>query len=312
MKKIIFMGTPEFAVPSLQKLIDEDYEIGLVVTQPDRPAGRGKKLTSPPVKRLAEANGIDVFQPENLKKNSEELDRLLQIKCDFLVVVAFGQILPQALLDHPKLAPLNVHASILPAYRGAAPIARAIMEGDETTGVSIQWMVKELDMGDVLYQIPCKIEETDTAESLHDKLKNIGAQALTSCLSQFHNDQVQRKEQDPRVGSYANKLEKSEAMISFSDHAFQVHRKIMGLNPWPVAECKMLGERLRIFRSEFIARPPEAESGTVIEVSKDKIIVACLEGCVGLLEVQLENKKRLPVKEFLNAKSVPVGLVLGT
>lgn len=313
MKKpsLIFLGTPEFAIPSLQKLIDEGFEIKLVVTQPDRPSGRGKKITPPPVKELALLNDIEVFQPESLRKNKEEREKILEIECDFLIVVAFGQILPVEILEHAKIAPLNVHSSLLPAYRGAAPIARAITEGEEKTGVTIQWMVEALDMGDILYQIPSSISESDTAETLHDRLKDVGAQALTSCLHQFENNQIVRTPQDARIGSYASKLEKAESKIDFKDTAFNVHRKIMGLNPWPVAECQLMGERLRVFESRFVPRPAEGEPGTVVDITNDEIIVACGEACVGFTLVQQENKKRMPVSEFLKGRPLPTGLIFG-
>jgi len=306
------MGTPDFALPCLQRLIENDqWNLRLVVTQPDRPAGRGKKLQAPPIKVLAEKFQIPVLQPTKLREDPEALDQILNTPCDFLVVVAFGQILPKGILDHPKVAPLNVHASLLPAYRGAAPIARSIMEEENKTGVSIQWMVKKLDMGDVLYQIPCTIEENDTAADLHDKLKILGAQALVHCLELFKKDQIERHPQTARVGSYASKLQKEESKISFKDRAIAVHRKIMGMNPWPVAECQLLGTRLRIFRSQFLPRPADAEPGTVLEVGEQGIIVACIEGCVALLELQMENRKQLPVADFLRGHPLPTGLILG-
>ena len=306
------MGTPEFAVPSLKSLIESSHEISLVVTQPDRPSGRGHKITEPPVKVLARENGLRVFQPENLKKNSNELESILQIPCDFLVVVAFGQILPKKLLSHPKVAPLNVHASLLPDYRGAAPIARAILEGDIQTGVTIQWMEEALDMGDILLQSICRIEESDTAESLHDRLKFLGAQTLTNCLQRFEKNEIKRHPQNPRIGSYAPKLKKEESWISFQEPASTVHRKIMGLNPWPVAQCRMAGKVLRVFRSEFLARPTlGADPGAVLDTSDGEIVVACEDGCVGLLEVQLENRKRLLASEFLKGHPIPQGLILG-
>lgn len=310
--KIIFMGTPDFATPSLQALIDEGFDIQLVVTQPDRPSGRGQKLTPPPIKVLAQQNQIEVLQPESLRRDELSRKKILETECDFLIVVAFGQILPKEILDHPKVAPLNVHASLLPAYRGAAPIARSIMQSETETGVSIQWMVEELDMGDVLFQLPCRIEESDTSANLHDHLKTLGAQALISCLSLFERHQIQRRAQDRRVGSYAEKLQKLEAKISFDQPAHELHRKIMGMNPWPVAECQLLGQRLRIFKTEFVARQTDAEPGTIVDVGADELIVACLDGCIGILELQLESRKRLPTKEFLKGMSVPVGLILGT
>jgi len=305
------MGTPEFAVPSLQKLISENYNIRLVVTQPDRPKGRGQKLSPPPIKVLAEQHGIPVLQPGALRKDVEARSKILGTACDFLVVVAFGQILPKEILDHPKLAPLNVHASLLPAYRGAAPIARAIIEGETETGVTIQWMTEALDMGDILHQKKTLLQDTESAGELHDRMKLIGAEALLESLEMFKEDRVTRIRQDPRVGSYADKLKKQEAQISFHAPAERVHRQIMGLNPWPVAECRLMGQRLRLLRSRFVPRRPDADPGTVVDVSDDEIIVSCADACVAILELQQENRRRITTREFLQGHSLPKGLVLG-
>ena len=306
------MGTPEFAVPTLQALSDAGYPIKLVVTQPDRPSGRGQKLTPPPVKVLAQQLGLEVFQPESLKSSQEARQKILSTPCDFLVVIAFGQILPASILEHPSVAPLNVHASMLPAYRGAAPIARSIMEGDEQTGITIQWMIEALDQGDVLLQTPCAISEEDTAQSLHDKLKQLGSQSLVRCLELFAKDQIVRRSQDARVGSYASKLSKDESLISFNQNAFFVHRTIMGLNPWPGAQCRLGGKPLKIWKSKFLPRPAASDPGTILEVNESEIVVSCGEGCIALMEVQEENRKRMPVSEFLKGHQVPVGLILGT
>lgn len=305
------MGTPEFAVPSLKALIDNQWEVQMVVTQPDRPAGRGQQMQAPPVKNLALEHGIPVLQLSSFRKEPEALQKLKSVECDFLVVAAFGQILPDEVLSHPKIAPLNVHASLLPAYRGAAPIARAIMEGEVRSGVTIQWMIEALDQGDILYQIPCDLKESDTAVELHDRLKTIGAQALLECLARFERDQIHRIPQDPRIGSYARKLTKEEARISFDAPAYNVHRKIMGLNPWPVAECQLAGQRLKVYRSRFEPRPSEADPGTVVDITDDALVIACRDGCVSLLEIQMENRKRLPVREFLQGYPIRKGLILG-
>lgn len=310
-KKIIFMGTPDFAVPSLQALIDSDYEVSLVVTQPDRARGRGQKLSPSPIKELALLHEIPVLQPESLRKDEASLKQILEMGCDFLVVVAFGQILPKSLLEMPRIAPLNVHASLLPAYRGAAPIARSLMEGEKETGVTIQWMVEALDMGDILHQKKTPIEDDDTSESLHDRLKEIGAEALMEALDLFSRDQIERQRQDPRIGSYASKLKKSEAAIDFSRPAEELHKKIMGLNPWPVAECQVAGQRLRIFKSRFVPRQPGASPGVILDVTDDEIIVSCENACVALLEVQMENRKRMKTSDFLRGQKLPTGLVLG-
>ncbi len=306
------MGTPDFAVPCLKALMESTFSIPLVVTQPDRPAGRGQKLQPPPVKVCAEAHGIPVFQPTSFRKNPEAVQKILSIPCDFLVVVAFGQLLPSEILKHPKTAPLNVHASLLPAYRGAAPIPRAIMEGDEQTGVTIQWMIEALDQGDILYQVSCPIEPDDTAGTLHDKLKGLGAKALLTSLELFEHDKIIRRSQDARVGTYAAKLDKREARISFDQPAIFVHRAIMGMNPWPIAQCQLHGKNLRIFRSRFVARPADAEPGTVVDTSEGEILVACQQGCIALLEVQMENRNRLSAREFLKGHPIPTGLILGS
>jgi methionyl-tRNA formyltransferase len=305
------MGTPEFAVPSLQALIREGYPIKLVVTQPDRPAGRGQKLTPPPIKILAEENALPILQPKSLRQDLAAAEKILSTPCDFIVVVAFGQILPKNILDHPKVAPLNVHASLLPAYRGAAPIARAIIEGEEKSGVTIQWMIEALDQGDILIQLPCTISEEDTAENLHDHLKDLGAQALLNCLDLFSKSQIVRRSQDARVGSYAAKLTKEEAFISFHQPAQLVHRAIMGMNPWPIAKCQLTGKVLRLFCSHFVARHTEAPPGTVIDTSDNEIVVACLQGCIAITEVQVENRNRLSTAEFLKGHPIPTGLILG-
>ncbi len=305
------MGTPDFAVPSLEALIASDYSIPLVVTQPDRPKGRGQKLQPPPVKEVAIQNGIEVYQPESLKSSSEAREKILETPCDFLVVVAFGQILPNDILSHPKVAPLNVHASLLPAYRGAAPIARSIMEGEQKTGVTIQWMIEPLDQGDILLQVQTPISDSDTSGSLHDRLKDLGAQALLDCLKLFHENRIIRRSQDARVGSYAAKLQKDERMISFNQPSHFVHRSVMGMNPWPVAQCQLMGENLKIYRTELIPRMTDAEPGTIVDTQDGMIVVACQNGCVGITEVQLENRNRMSAKDFLRGREVPTGLILG-
>lgn len=311
MARIIFLGTPDFAVPTLDALLKEKHEVLAVITQPDRPSGRGQKTHFSPVKIRAQESHLKIYQPENLRKNTDELAEIMKIQCDFLVVIAYGQILPRTLLEHPRVAPLNVHASLLPAYRGAAPIARAIMEGEEKTGVTIQWMIEALDQGDILHQSLCAIEESDTAQSLHDKLKFLGAEALLRTLKLFETDKITRISQDARIGTYARKLSKEEASLSFNQSAFFVHRAIMGLNPWPVAECHLGGKKLRIFKSRFIPRASDAEPGTVIDTSDGEITVSCLQGCVALMEVQLENRKRMATSEFLRGHPIPTGLILG-
>lgn len=311
MKRILFAGTSDFAVASLQQLVEENYEIPLVVSQPDRPAGRGNKLKAPPVKEAAQSLGLPVLQTASLQKDPKAREQIFSTPCDFLVVAAFGQILDSPILTHPKIAPLNIHASLLPAYRGAAPIARAIMEGETKTGVTIQWINENLDQGDILTQIPCRIEENDTAGRLHERLVPLGAQALLQCLHSFETNQIRRQAQDPRVGSYASKLKKEETRIHFHQDGIFVHRQIMGMNPWPIAECRFAGQRLRIFESRFIPRDSRSQPGTVVDIDNQGVVVACQHGCISLVELQLEGRRRMPIYEFLKGNPIQTGLVLG-
>jgi len=246
--KIIFAGTPEFAVPCLQMLLDSEHEICAVYTQPDRPAGRGRKLQPSPVKELALTAGIPVFQPLTMK-TSEDLQQISAFNADLMVVVAYGMILTQAVLDEPKLGCINVHASLLPRWRGAAPIQRALMAGDEKTGVTIMQIVRKLDAGDMLHKEECMIGPTDTAVDLHDKLSALGAIGLAKVLKQIEAGTVHPERQDEALVTYAEKLEKSEAVIDWTQPAADIARKVRGLNSWPVAQTLYQGNVLRIWQA---------------------------------------------------------------
>ncbi len=311
MMKIIFAGTPDFAVPALQRLIDSEHEICAVYTQPDRRAGRGRKLTPPPVKVLAQEAGLEVYQPLNFKK-AEDLQQLQSLEADVMVVVAYGLILPQAVLDAPKRGCINIHGSLLPRWRGAAPIHRAVIAGDEETGVTIMQVVKKLDAGDMLHKEYCPIGEHDTSSDLHDRLADMGAGGLMKVLAQVEAGTETPESQDEALVTYAEKLDKSESSLDWNLSAVELDRKVRGLNSWPVGQTIFQGKNLRIWRSEVQGtedREQKAEAGTVVSDGK-KMLVVTGDGLLSLLEVQLPGGKRLPVQAFLNSHQVD-GIRLG-
>ncbi len=306
--KIIFAGTPEFARPALQTLIDSEHEIAAVYTQPDRPFGRGRKLKASPVKALAVQAGLPVLQPETFRDDAQ-LQRLAGFAADLMVVVAYGLILPQAVLDIPRLGCVNVHASLLPRWRGAAPIQRAIMAGDEKTGITIMKMALQLDAGDILHQEECRIGESETATQLHDRLAVLGAMELDKVLSAYTTGFVQGVAQDESQVTYANKLEKAEAVLDWNSPAIELARKVRGLNAWPVAQTRYCGKALRIWQAEAVAEQHAQQPGRVRVNANKRMDVATGDGYLRLLEVQLPGGKRLPVQAFLNAHDVE-GLIL--
>lgn len=306
--KIIFAGTPEFAVPSLQMLIASGHEICAVYTQPDRPSGRGRQLHPTPVKAVALAAGLPVFQPLTLKTD-EDLQQLIALNADLIVVVAYGMILTQAVLDVPPLGCINVHGSLLPRWRGAAPIQRALMAGDETTGVTIMKIVRKLDAGDMLHKEELIISDTDTSHDLYLKLADLGAIGLAKVLTQLENGTLHAEVQDEALVTYAEKLSKAEAVIDWTESADVISRKIRGLNPWPVAETTYQGQVLRIWQAEALTELTELPAGVVSCVDK-QFDVATGQGVLRLLEVQLPNGKRMTAQAFLNAHAAN-GVQLG-
>ena len=306
--RIIFAGTPDFAVPSLQMLAASKHEICAVYTQPDRPAGRGRKLQPSPVKELAISKGIPVVQPLSLKPEAD-LQQLRNLNPELMVVVAYGMILPQAVLDIPKYGCINVHGSLLPRWRGAAPIQRAVMAGDEKTGVTIMRIVYKLDAGDMLHKEECAITPQDTAGMLYEKLAALGAIGLEKVLDQIESGTLKAEKQDENLVTYAEKLSKTEAELDWTQSAEQLARKVMGLNPWPVAQTHYQGEALRIWQAEAIASDNKADSGTVICTNKT-LDVSTGNGLLRLHEVQLPGGKRLLIQAFLNSHH-PQGVVLG-
>ena len=297
---IIFAGTPEFAAVSLEALIQSRHSICAVYTQPDRPAGRGRKLKPSPVKQLALQHQIPVLQPKSLK-DLEAQQQLASWNPDLMVVVAYGLLLPAAVLQIPRLGCINVHASILPRWRGAAPIQRSILAGDKETGVTIMQMDVGLDTGDMLLKSTTPINQNDTSQTLHDRLAEIGARSLVDTLDLMVNDKLAPQKQDDKQSCYAAKIQKSEALIDWQQSAEQIHRQIRAFNPWPVAQTTVDGNTLRLWNAEFMAEPCSQPPGTVIDESKSGIAVATGNGVLQITQLQLPGGKPLAAADFINA-----------
>ncbi|MEQ1635568.1 MAG: methionyl-tRNA formyltransferase [Methylococcales bacterium] len=300
--KIIFAGTPAFAVPTLQMLINSEHQICAVYTQPDRPAGRGRHLTPSPVKVLAVQAGIPVYQPETLK-TPEALAQLRALEADLMVVVAFGMLLPQTVLDVPKMGCINVHASLLPRWRGAAPIQRSIMAGDAETGVTIMQIALKLDAGDMLHKEVLKIGEHDTAIDVHDQLAELGASGLQKVLARLQSGTLQPEPQAEALVTYAAKLHKQEATLDWTQPALQLSRQVRGLYGWPVAQSSLHGQVMRIWRAHEAAGEVNVVPGTVLR-EEHGLKVATGAGWLCLDEVQLPGGKRLPIRDFMNSHSI--------
>ena len=289
---------------ALQALLDSEHDVIAVYTQPDRPAGRGRKLTASPVKALAQQFQIPVYQPISLK-DTDAQEQLAALQADVMIVVAYGLILPEAVLNAPRYGCLNIHASVLPRWRGAAPIQRAILAGDAESGVTIMQMDKGLDTGDMLTIRTCPIADDDTGSSLHDRLADMGALALLQTLGDIEAKRLQPVVQDDRQATYAHKLDKQEALINWQDDAAFIVRKIQAFNSWPVAYTHYNGKSLRLWQARFIALDPgRVPEGSVIAESAEGIDIAAQNGIVRVLELQMPGKKRIMVKDFINGQSL--------
>ena len=305
--RIVFMGTPDFAVPSLQALIDAGHDVCAVYTQPDKPQGRKQILTAPPVKTLALEHDIPVFQPNTLK-NEDEQARLREIAPEVIIVVAYGKLLPKAVLDIPPHGCINVHGSLLPRWRGAAPIQWAVIAGDEMAGVTTMQMAEGLDTGDMLLTYETKVGEKETAGELFDRLAQSGAELLTQTLVKL--DEITPRPQDDAQSCYAHMLDKQMAVIDWSKSAHEIDCLIRGLNPWPIALTTLSGERLKVFAAE--KANGRGEPGTVLEADPKKgLTVACGEGALKLTEIQLVGGKRMKATDFLRGHAIEVGTKLG-
>ncbi|SDB88065.1 methionyl-tRNA formyltransferase [Pelagirhabdus alkalitolerans] len=311
MKSIVFMGTPDFAVPVLRSLIEEGYHIPLVVTQPDRPKGRKKVMTPPPVKEEALKQGIRVFQPEKIK---DDYDPIKEIDPDLIVTAAFGQILPKGLLDIPEYGCINVHASLLPEFRGGAPIHYALLKGKEKTGITIMYMVEALDAGDMLSQEVLEIEETDHVGTLHDKLSEIGSNLLLDTIPKLFEGSISPIQQNDDEATYAPNIKREQEQIDWNQSASAIYDHVRGLHPWPVASTTVNGKNMKVWWVEKTDQTSSEAPGKIVGHNRDQILVSCQgRDTIALKEIQLAGKKRTDVKDYLNGSGqlLEVGTQLG-
>ncbi|HEX2769563.1 MAG TPA: methionyl-tRNA formyltransferase [Geobacteraceae bacterium] len=305
--RLVFMGTPEFAVPALQKLIDRGEVVSAVVTQPDRPKGRGQQLAPPQVKILAEGHGIPVLQPARVRA-PDFIEVMRELRPDLILVVAFGQILPKALLDIPRYGCINVHASLLPRYRGAAPINWCIMNGETETGVTTMQMDAGLDTGDMLLKKAIPIGPDETARELHDRLSLSGAEALAETLDLLVSGMLTPEEQDDRLSSYAPMLKKEDGRIDWDREPQTIRNLVRGLTPWPGAYSFLGGKTLKIFLCRVAGGA--GTPGTVLQADRSGLVIACRNGGLLVDELQLEGKKRISAKDFLVGYKIKPGFIL--
>jgi len=306
--RTVFMGTPDFACATLQGVIDAGVNLVGVFTQPDRPKGRGKKLAPPPVKVLAEANGIPVFQPQRLRR-PEAVEELRQLEPELVVVVAYGQILPKEVLEIPKYGCINVHASLLPRYRGAAPINKVIIDGESETGITTMLMDEGLDTGDMLIKRSLAIAPDETAGELHDRLARLGCETMEETLRQLCAGELVPQKQDDALSCYAPMLKKEDGCIDWTRSARQLHNQVRGLSPWPGAFTSLADEVLKFADTHVVEG--QGEPGQVLAAGNDGVVIACGEQALSLGALQLPGKRMLPAGEFLRGASLEVGTLLG-
>lgn len=306
--KIVFMGTPDFAVSSLEALI-EKFGVEAVFTQPDRPRGRGKKMVFSPVKEVAVKHDIKVFQPEKLKDDREAVEYLKELKPDFIIVVAFGQILTKEVLDIPKYGCINLHASLLPMYRGAAPLNWVIINGEKKSGNTTMLMDVGLDTGDMLLKDEVEITDNMTSGELHDILMNRGGELLIKTIEGLADGSIKGEKQEGET-CYAKMLSKETGKINWNNSAESIHNLIRGLNPRPIAHTTYKDENMKIYESEVLAENSNKEAGTIIEVSKKGMKVSCGKGILLVKKIQFPNGKPLTIEQYINGKDIEVGCKL--
>ncbi|MEN9532726.1 MAG: hypothetical protein RIQ83_1950 [Pseudomonadota bacterium] len=299
--KLIFAGTPDFAARHLAALLSSDHEVVAVYTQPDKPAGRGQKLTASPVKELALTHNLPVYQPASLR-NEEAQAELAALGADLMVVVAYGLILPKVVLDTPRLGCINVHGSLLPRWRGAAPIQRAIWAGDAETGVTIMQMDVGLDTGAMIRKVSCPIAADETSTSLYDKLAGLGPQALVDTLNAMAAGDTAAEQQDDSLANYAQKLSKEEARIDWSMEAVAIERCIRAFNPWPISWFEVAGQTIKVWQAEVVDSNHGQPAGSLLKADKQGIDIATGKGVLRLLTLQPPGKKAMSVSDLLNSR----------
>jgi len=313
MTRIVFMGTPDFSVPVLRRLVEEKYNVVGVVTQPDRPVGRKRVLTPPPVKVEALKHDIPVFQPEKIRM-AEEVEKVLALEPDLIVTAAFGQILPKEILETPKYGCINVHASLLPELRGGAPIHYSIIQGKKETGVTIMYMVEKLDAGDMLSRVVVPIEERDHVGTMHDKLSVAGAELLSQTIPKLLNGELTPEKQDESKVTFARNIKREEEKIDWTKTGEEIYNHVRGLHPWPVAYTTLNGDVMKVWWSEKVKTSKNAKSGEIIEVEADGFIVSTgNDVAIKITDIQPAGKKRMDAKQYLNGAGsfITVGMKLG-
>lgn len=308
--KIIYMGTPDFAVPCLEEIVKAGHDVALVISQPDRPMGRGKKVQMQPVKKKAVELGLDVFQP-NRVKTPEAIDKIKEINPDCIVVVAYGQILSKEILDIPEKGCINVHGSLLPEYRGAAPIHWAIVDGKETTGITTMYMNEGLDTGDMILKAEVDIPSDANVGMMHDKLSLVGSELLVETLNQIEKGVAPRTAQVDGMSSYAPLLSKKTGVIDFEKSAMDIHNLIRGLNPWPVAYTMYKNTRMKVFKSNVVENDSTKVPGTILDINKEGIFVATGHGTICFEEIQMPNAKRMSVEAYTRGNNLDKDTILG-
>lgn len=302
--RIVFCGTPEFSVEPLKQLVKNQHNVIAVYSQPDRGVGRGRKIQYSAVKQYALEQNIDVIQPKSLK-DPEVIEELRNLKPDLLVVVAYGLILPQIVLDIPTISCWNIHASLLPRWRGAAPIHRALLAGDKTTGVGIMQMQVGLDTGPVYIQHECKIADNETAQNLHDKLAKMGAYALIECIELLENNLLPEPMiQNTEVAVYAHKLQKSESQVSWDESAEQIDRKIRTYNPWPGVVAEIAGESFKLWQSQVVSIETTACAGEIVKADKNTLVIQCNDSQLQINTIQKPGKKQMEISQFMQSKGL--------